>query len=409
MNKNLITVLDLGSTKTTCLAAAPDESNGIRVEGLAISESRGIRRGLISDIDEAAKSIDNAIRRLKSDVGQEITGVVVGVGGAHVEGMNAQGFVPIYPRSRVITREDVLQVINHSRQVVLPPDREMIQALPREFRVDGQRGILKPIGMNGSKLECVTYIVTGQATNLQNIEKAVQMTGHKVEQMVLQPLASGLGALTQEQLELGSAVIDIGGGVTEIAVFGGGSIAFCASIPIGGGLVTSDVSKLLKTGPEEAERLKTKYGSAVARNIAENETVDVLQLGQASARPLQRKVLCEIIESRMRELAQMVKQQIEKSGMYGVLPGGVVITGGGAMLDGTKNLFEDVLKHLRVEIVEPKVNGAAHGLSDRPGMAAALGMARFAIQCFGDELGPASGAGWKERVRTFWSLLSGKA
>jgi cell division protein FtsA len=409
MNKNLITVLDMGSTKTTCLAASADENNGITVEGLSVSDSRGIKRGLIVDIDEAAKSIDNAIRRLKADLGHDVPGVVVGVGGSHIEGMNAQGFVPIYPRSRVITREDVLQVINHSRQVVFPPDREMIQALPREFRIDGQRDILKPIGMSGSKLECVTYIVTGQATQLQNIEKAVGMTGHKVDQMVLLPLASGLGALTQEQLELGSAIVDIGGGVTEIAVFSGGSVAFSASIPIGGSLVTSDVSKLLKTSPEEAERLKTKYGTAMARNIAEKETVDVQQIGQSTPRPLQRKVLCEIIESRMRELAQMVKQQIEKSGMYGVLPGGIVLTGGGAMLEGTQNLFEDVLKHLRVEIVEPKVNGAAHGLTDRPGMAAALGMARFAIQCFGDELGPAGGSGWKERVRTFWSLLSGKA
>jgi cell division protein FtsA len=409
MTNNLITVLDLGSTKTVCLAAAPDENHGISVEAISVSDSRGIRRGLIADIDEAAKSIDNAVRRLKSELGHEIGGIVVGVGGAHIEGMNAQGFVPIYPRSRVITREDVLQVINHSRQIVMPPDREMIQALPREFRVDGQRGILKPIGMNGSKLECVTYIVTGQATHLQNIEKAIGMTGLKVDQMVLLPLASGLGALTQEQLELGAAVVDIGGGVTEIAVFAEGSVAFSASIPIGGSLVTSDISKLLKTSLDEAERLKTKYGDAIARNIVENDTVDVQQIGQTTPRPLQRKVLCEIIESRMRELALMVKQQIEKSGMYGVLPGGVVITGGGAMLEGTQNLFEDVLKHLRVEIVEPKVNGAAHGLTDRPGMAAALGMARFAIQCFGDELGPAGGAGWKERVRTFWSLLSGKA
>ncbi|MFI5385553.1 MAG: cell division protein FtsA [Fimbriimonadales bacterium] len=409
MNKNLVTILDIGSTKTVCLAAAPDEEGGLEVAGLSISDSRGIKRGVIVDIDEAAKSIDNAIRRLKADLGHDVPGVVVGVGGAHIEGMNAQGFVPIYPRSRVISREDVLQVINHSRQVVLPPDREMIQALPREFRIDGQRGILKPIGMNGSKLECVTYIVTGQATHLQNVEKAIGMTGHRVDQMVLLPLASGLGALTQEQIELGSAVVDIGGGVTEIAIFSGGSVAFSASIPIGGALVTSDVSKLLKTSPEGAERLKTLHGVAMARNIAEKETVDVHQIGHATARPLQRKVLCEIIESRMRELAQMVKQQIEKSGMYGVLPGGVVLTGGGAMLEGTQNLFEDVLKHLRVEIVEPKVDGAAHGLTDRPGMAAALGMARFAIQCFGDELGPAGSAGWKERVRTFWSLLSGKA
>ncbi len=406
---NLVTVLDLGSTKTVCLAAAPDEEDGIRVEGLAVSESRGIRRGLIVDVDEAAKSIDNAIRRLKADLGHDVPGIVVGVGGSHVDGMNAQGFVPIYPRSRSISREDVLQVINHSRQVVLPTDREMIQALPREFRVDGQRDILKPIGMTGSKLECVTYIVTGQGEQLQNIDKAVAMTGHRVEQMVLQPLCSGLGALNQDQLELGAVVVDIGGGVTEVAVFSGGSVAFSASIPIGGALVTSDVSKLLKTSLDEAEKLKIEHGSATAQNIAEKETVEVHQIGHVSPRPLQRKVLCEIIESRMRELATMVKQQVEKSGMSGSLPGGVVLTGGGAMLDGTQKLFQDALKHLRVEIVEPKVNGAAHGLTDRPGMAASLGMARFAIQCFGDELGPAGGAGWKERVRTFWSLLSGKA
>jgi cell division protein FtsA len=409
MNNNLIACLDLGSTKTTCMVASPHEDGGVRLEGVAVSESRGTRRGVITDLDEAAKSIDNVLRRARQEVGQDLPGVVVGVGGSHIEGMNAQGFVPIYPRSRVITRDDVLQVIHHSRQVIIPPDREMIQALPREFRVDGQRGILKPIGMNGSKLECVTYIVTGQATHLQNIEKAIGMTGHKVEQMVLQPLASGLGVLSQEQIELGSAVVDIGGGVTEIAVFGSGSVAFSASIPIGGSLVTSDITKLLKTSPEEAERLKTKFGAAMARNIAENESVEVQQLGQSTARPLQRKVLCEIIESRMRELALMVKQQIEKSGLYGMLPGGVVLTGGGAMLEDTQNLFEDVLRHLRVEVVEPKVNGAVHGLTDRPGMAAALGMARFAIQCFGDELGPAGGAGWKDRVRTFWSLLSGKA
>lgn len=409
MNKNLITLLDLGTTKTTCMVASPHEDGGVRLEALSISDSRGVKRGVITDIDEAAKSVDNAIRRASQEIGQEIETVVVGVGGAHVDGINAQGFVPIYPRSRAITREDVLQVINHSRQIVLPPDREMIQALPREFRVDGQRGILKPIGMNGSKLECVTYIVTGQAAHLQNLEKVVGMSGRKVEQMALQSLASGLGALTQEQIELGAAVVDIGGGLTQIAVFSGGSIAHSATAPIGGALVTSDLSKLLKTSPEEAEKLKVEHGAALAKNVGENDSVEVHQLGQSGARPLQRKVLCEIIESRMRELALMVKQQIEKSGMYGLLPGGVVLTGGGAALDGTKNLFEDVLKHLRVEVIEPKVNVSAHGISEPRGLAAPLGMARFAIQCFGDELGPATGAGWRERARTFWSLLSGKA
>ncbi|MBI3721017.1 MAG: cell division protein FtsA, partial [Fimbriimonas ginsengisoli] len=323
--------------------------------------------------------------------------------GSHLEGVNAQGFVPIYPRSRTITREDVLQVINHSRQVVLPPDREQIEAIPREFRIDGQRGIQRPIGMSGGRLEVVTYLVTGQTTHLQNVEKAVSMAGRQVEQMVLQPLASGLGVLTAEELDLGVVVADVGGGTTDVAVFSGGSIAFSASLPIGGQLVTSDLSKLLKTSPDEAERLKTEAGCALARLVGEKESVTVTQLGQAEARPLQRRVLCEIIESRMREIAKMVWQQIERSGLNGMLPGGIVLTGGGSRLSGSADLFGDVLKNMRVRVGEPDVDGKAHGGYS---FATAVGLARYALDSFEDELVPASGVtDWKQKIRTLWSVI----
>ncbi|MCC7230189.1 MAG: cell division protein FtsA [Fimbriimonadaceae bacterium] len=317
--------------------------------------------------------------------------------------------MPIYPRSRQITREDVLQVINHSRQLVIPPDRELIQALPREFKIDGQRGIQRPIGMNGSKLEVTTYIVTGQSTHIQNIEKAVAMSGRRVDQLLVSSIASGLGVLSPDEIELGAAVVDIGEGVTDIGIFQGGSIAYSASIPVGGGLVTSDISKLLRTSPEEAERLKVFHGSAVSAAVDERDSVDVTQLGHPSPRPLQRKVLCEITESRMRELAVMVRQQIEKSALYAVLPGGVVLTGGGSQIQDCERLFSDVLKHLRVRRAEPKLYGGQGMETDRSGLAVSAGMARFAIQCFEDELGPAAGGGLKATIKSLFSLISGKS
>lgn len=403
-------VVEIGSSKVVCLVAMDDGEGGIDLQGLGVAECKGVKRGVVTDLEETARAIDAAVRRVEQQIGNKIESAVVGVTGTHLEGHSAMGFVPIYPRSRQITREDVLQVINHSRQLMIPPDREMIQALPREFKIDGQRGIQRPIGMNGSKLEVTTFIVTGQTTHIQNIEKSLEMTGRRVDQMVVAPLASGLGVLTPDEIELGAAVVDIGEGIADVGVFQGGSIAFSASIPIGGGLVTSDISKLLRTSPEEAERLKVFHALASAQGIDEKDIVEVTQLGHPEPRALQRKVLCEITESRMRELAVMVRQQIEKSGLYAMLPGGVVLTGGGSLLSGTDKLFAEVLKHLRVRQAEARLY-AGHGMdTDRPGLATAAGIARFAIQCYDDELGPVSGSGgWKERIRTIFSLISGKA
>jgi len=404
-----VATLDIGSSKVTCLVALDDGEGGFDLQGLAVAECRGMKRGVVTDLEECSRSIDAAIRRAEQQMGAPIEKTVVAISGTHLEGHNAMGFVPIYPRSRQIAREDVLQVINHSRQFVIPPDREMIQALPREFKVDGERGIQRPIGMNGSKLEVTTYIVTGQTTHIQNIEKAVGMTGRQVDQLVTAPLGAGLGVLTKDELELGSVVVDIGEGTTDIGVFQGGSLCFSSTIPVGGGLVTSDISKLLRTSPEEAERLKVFHARASTAGIGEDEKVDVTQIGHPTPRPLQRKVLCEITESRMRELAVMVRQQIEKSGLYAVLPGGVVLTGGGSLLEGTEQLFAEVLKHMRVRRSEPKLFGG-HGMdTDRAGLAVASGAAKFALQCFEDELGPASGGGIKATIRSIFSIISGKS
>ncbi len=408
-SSNLVSVLDLGSTKAVCLAAEPDGLGSLEIRGFATADCKGLKRGIVSDLEETSRAVDEVVRRVQNMAGEDIHSLVVSISGTHIEGMNAQGFVPIYPRSRVIQREDVRQVINHSRQLMLSPDREQIQALPREFRIDGQRGIRRPIGMNGSKLEVVTYIVTGQTTHIQNMEKAIAMAGKRVEQMVIQPLASGLGVLTEEERELGTAVVDIGGGTTDVGVFTGGSIAFSATIPVAGWLVTSDLSKLLKTSPEEAERLKLESGNAVPKLVAEEDSVNVMQLGQTHVRPLQRRVLVEIIESRMRELAMMVRQQIERSGMMGMLPGGIVLTGGGSLLPGTEKLFADILKNSRVRVAVPQFNGGYCSAINQAEMATVAGLARFAVQFAEDELAPAESGNWKDRIRTFWTTFSKQA
>lgn len=402
MNNDLVVVLDLGSSKAACLAASPDGIDGMKVEALATVPCKGVVKGVVNDLDEAAKAVDNVIRKVQSDLGHEVGSIVVGISGKDVEGLKTQGFRPILPRGRIINAQDVLEVLNHSRSLVLPPDREQVQAIPREFRVDGQRDVRNPAGMSGDKLEVITYVITSPVSVIQNLENVVNRTGHTVEQMAFKALASGLGVLTPEELEMGTVVVDIGAGTTDVAVFAKGSLAYAASLPLGGAAVTSDLSQLLRTSPEEAERLKLTHGACLAKNVSPNDSVDVNQIGQPVARPMQRRVLCEIIESRMREIAKMVSQHVEKSGIHTAPPGGLVLTGGGAWLADSNRLFEAVLPHMTVRVAEPDL-GSKFGR--QPGLATVIGLARFASQCQ-DEIMPATGmGGWKDRVRGLFGIL----
>ncbi len=402
MNNESIAVLDLGSTKVTCLVASSD-GEGMAIDGFASVPCRGMRRGQVADMPEVSRAIREAVQKVQQDLEEDIESLVIGITGAHIEGINSQGLRPIIPAGRKLTHQDVLEVINHSRSVMIDQDREQIQCLPREFRVDGQRNIRQPVGMSGTKLEVLSYIATGAITSLQNVEEAVNEAGWKVEQMVIQSLASGIGVLTPEEMQLGTAVVDIGGSTTDIAIFVNGSIAFSACIPVGGSNVTSDLSQLLKTSPEEAERLKLASGAALAERIDEKESVEVIQLGQPVARPMQRRVLCEIIESRMREIASLVGKKLEDSTLGTVLPGGIVLTGGGSAIKFAGQIFEATLPRYRVRVGEPTLGTK---LGHPVGMATSVGLASFALQCF-DEFSPADGiVPWRDRVKTLFSMLS---
>jgi cell division protein FtsA len=264
--------------------------------------------------------------------------------------------------------------------------------------VDAEKNVKKPIGMSGGRLEVTTFIVSGESASIQKLEKAVSMTGHKIEQMVIAPLASGIGVLTQAEMDLGAAVVDIGGSLTEIGVFKDGSLSSIGSFPVGSEHVTTDIAQLLKTTFDEAERLKVSHGSAIAAAVGENESVEVMQEGQDHARPMQRRVLCEIIESRMKEIARLTVEHLSKNGVE-TLPGGIVLTGGGVQLSHTERLFGEALSGFRIRSAEPELGGK---FQREAGLATAAGLARYALQCQ-DEVMPATGQqSWRDRVKSIF-------
>jgi cell division protein FtsA len=400
-----VVVLDLGTSKAVALKATLDEKNGLEIKGLVTVDGRGIKKGAISSIEDAARAADTALRHLAQELGEnELTDVVVTISGSQLEGSTVQGFKPIIPKNRMITGQDVMEVVKHSRSGLFPPERVQIQTIPREFRVDEKRNISQPVGMTGGKLEVLSFMVTGLTSHVKNFESALEMLDRKVNQFVYAPLAAGIGVLTPQEILEGALVVDIGASKTDVAVFSEGALAYAICIPVGGNSITSDLSQLLNTSAEEAERLKIEHGAALSQGVAERDAVDVKQLGQPQARPMQRKVLCEIIESRVTELARILKNYVDKSG-YGSSVKHIVLTGGTSHLRNVSNVFESTFEGSKVRQAEPQVFRGKSNL----GLANVVGAAQFILQTY-DDLEPISGtASWQERVKGLWTLLSGKS
>ncbi len=405
----MIYTLDIGSSKVCCVAAEAGPEGEVLIAAIAESPCKGVTKGIVSDLDLTSEAIGAAVRGARTKTGQQVDKLFVSVSGAHLEGRNAQGYVPIVPKSRPISREDVLSVINHSRQMIETTDREQLQAIPREFRVDGQRGIGKPIGLNGSRLEVVTHIISGQTAHLQNIDRAVTMAGFKVTELVSGPLASGLGVANEDDAGHGVAVVDLGAQTTSVAIFVDGAIAHSAVIPLGGAHVTADLHKLLKTSPEEAERLKKQHGGALSNRVPTGDSIEVLQLGQTKHRFMERRVLCEIIECRMKEIAALVQAEIDKGGYQGLLPAGILLTGGGSQLGDVPALFESVMKHVKVRTAPARAFGPAMLEACRPEAAVAVGLANFALEPDDEEFAPASGfESLRVKIRSLKAIFSTK-
>ena len=393
-----IVVLDLGSSKVAAIAARIGEAGRLEVLSLAYGPSRGVSKGTVTDMEEAAKAIDDAIAKIERHLRFRVEEIWLNVPTSTMLSLTGQAVSPLYPSPRPIKRQDVHQVLTQSKKLLIPDDREIVWSVPREYVVDGQRHIHHPTGVSGSRLEVVTHIVTAAIKPVDEAEKAIKAGRRSIAGMVPASLASGFAVLSQEGRDLGAVVVDVGGGKTEVGVFIDGAYAYQAVVPIGGINVSRDIQQLLHTDFDEAERLKADYSSALPDTVSKSETVDVMQDGQL--RPMQRYVLCQIVESRMREIFEHVGAQLDKSGLEAGLPKMAVLTGGGSILKGTEELFEKTLPHFKCKVAQPKVDGKFAGQVASPMLSTAVGVARYALESEGEELAPVSGlSGWQDRIR----------
>ncbi len=336
---NIVVGLDIGTTKI-CAVVGEIKSDGLDIIGIGKSPSKGLRKGVVVNIESTVNSIRKAVEEAEIIAGCEIKQVYAGIAGGHIKGINSNGVVAI--KHKEVRKEDVRRAIDAAKALVIPMDREIIHVLPQEFIVDDQDGIKDPIGISGVRLEARVHIVTGAVTSAQNIIKCANRAGLKVMDFVLEQLASAEAVLSNDEKELGVALVDIGGGTTDIAIYSGGSVKYTSVLSLGGNNITNDIAIGLRTPVEEAERIKRKYGCALTSLIPKDEVIEVPTVGRRRSRSISRKLLGEIIEPRIEEILTLVKKEIIKSGYEDLLPSGVVLTGGASIMEGITEIAEDI-------------------------------------------------------------------
>ena len=376
---NLIAGLDIGTTKIVAIIAEPDDDGTLRILGVGKSPSLGLRRGVVVNLEKTIRSIQDALDTAERLAGVEIGAVFAGIAGDHIRSINSRGVIAVSRKGNEITQPDVDRVIEAAKAIALPMDREIIHIIPQEFIVDDQSGIRDPVGMAGVRLEGEIHIITGAVTSAQNIYKSVQRAGVEVDDLVLQPLATSYSVLSEDEKELGVAVLDLGGGTADLAVFYDGSIRHTAVIGLGGENVTNDVAIGLRTPRDEAERIKIEHGIALQAMVEKDEIIEVPGVGGRPHREVSRDVLAAIIEPRMEEIFALALREIQRSEYVDLLTTGLVLAGGGAMLEGACELAEQVFD-LPVKIGIPT---GIEGLSEEvatPIFATAVGLLRYAEQ-----------------------------
>jgi cell division protein FtsA len=337
--ENLIVGLDIGTTKI-CAIVGNLTDEGIDIVGIGTSPSRGLRKGVVINIDSTVQSIRKAVEEAELMAGCEIKSVYAGIAGGHIKGLNSQGIIAI--KNREVSPDDVKRVIEAAKAIAIPMDREVIHILPQEFIIDDQDGIREPLGMSGVRLEAKVHIVTGAVASAQNIIKSCNRAGLDVADIVLEQLASSEAVLSPEEKELGVALIDIGGGTTDVAIFVDGAIKHTSVLALGGHQMTNDIAVGLRTPMAEAEKIKQKYGCCLASLVGKDETIEVPSVGGRKPRVLSRQLLAEILEPRVEEIFSLVNREIIKSGYEDAIASGVVITGGSTILEGMPELAEQV-------------------------------------------------------------------
>ena len=336
---NLVVGLDIGTHKI-CAVVGEQTDQGPEVVGVGIHPSNGLRKGVVINVEATIEGIKKAVEEAEIMAGCEINTVFAGIAGGHIRGFNSQGVVAV--KNKEVTETDVDRVIDAAKAVAIPLDREVLHVLPQEFALDGQGGIQEPRGMSGVRLEASVHIVTGAVAAAQNIIKCCNRTGLNVADFVLEPLASADATLTHEERELGVALVDMGGGTTDIALFHGGSVKHTAVLSVGGNHLTSDIAAGLHAPMAAAEQLKQRYGAVGPDVVNRNEMLEVPSVGGRSPRTVSRQVLCEIIEPRLEEVFHLVHRELTKSGYARQVVSGIVMTGGSTLLPGMVEMAEKI-------------------------------------------------------------------
>lgn len=350
--------LDVGSAKT-CALIGELEDDRVKFLGLGAAESKGLRKGLIVNLDAAVSSIRRAIEEAEGVAGVPVESALVGVAGSHVRGVNSRGGISLGHRPRDIERDDVRRAVDAARGITLPEDREVLHVLPQEFLVDAQEGIREPLGMLGQRLEANVHIVTTSSTATQNLITAINRAGVVVSDTVLEPLASAEACLTQDERELGCCLLDIGAGTTELLVYAGGVVRHTAAIPVGGDHFTNDLAVGLRTPIPEAEKIKRTYATTFRELLQEDTAIEIATVGDRPPRTVYARMLCEIVEPRAQELLALVRDELKRSGLNAQIPTGFVLTGGGARANGLVELAERLFAQ-PVRVADPR------GLVDMP-------------------------------------------
>ncbi len=374
--QDFIVGLDIGTTKICAIVGQLTES-GIDIVGIGTRPSTGLRKGAVINIDSTVEGIQRAIEEAELMAGCEIDRAWVGVAGNHVRSFNSSGVVSV--KNHEINSDDIERVIDAAKAIAIPADRQVIHLIPQDFIIDGQDGIKDPIGMSGVRLEGKIHIITGSSSSTQNLVKCANRAGLGVSELVLEPIASAEAVLSEDEKELGVALVDIGGGTSDICIFVGGALVHTGVINVGGNHITNDIAVGLRTPQTEGEKLKIRHGCALKDLVAPEETIEVPGVGGRQPRIVARRLLAEIIEPRVEEMFQLIKAEIEKTGYTELIGSGLVLTGGASMLDGMPELAEMVFD-MPVKRGYPAGMGGLRDIVNSPKFATGVGLLKYAAK-----------------------------
>ena len=391
----MIVGLDIGTSKVVAIVGEVSPEGKLEIVGIGSHGSKGLKKGVVVNIDSTMQSIQRAIEEAELMAGCQIQSVYAGIAGSHIRSMGSHGIVAI--RDGEVYQPDIERVIDAAQAVAIPADQKILHILPQEFIIDAQEGVKEPLGMSGVRLEAKVHLVTCAVNAAQNIEKCIKQCGLGVDDVILEQLASSFSVLTEDEKDLGVCLVDIGGGTSDIAIFTEGAIKHTAVIPIAGDQVTNDIAMALRTPTQNAEEIKIKYACALASLAGDNETIKVPSVGERDDRSLSRQALAEVVEPRYEELFTLIQAELRRSGFEELIPAGVVLTGGASKMEGVVELAEEIF-HMPVSIGKPKQVSGLADIVRNPIYATAVGLLQYGVSQGGSTASSQSGINDTESV-----------